>query len=82
YGLEEACSRSINAGADIIIIGNNLEYDPAILEKIKVRLLQDIEKGLLDKSRILESWQRVKQFKNRIPRKQRKANGAHQPDKW
>ncbi len=66
YGLAEACSRTIAAGVDLIIIGNNLEYDADILKKVKAALLQDVKKGIIKESRIVEAWQRIQQFKNRI----------------
>ncbi len=69
YSLPEACIKSIAAGIDLVIIGNNIDYDPEILQKIKTRLLQDIGKGIVKKSRIINAWQKVQQLKARIRKK-------------
>lgn len=64
YGLAEACCKAIAAGVDLLIIGNNLRYDPLILEKIQKEILRALNDGRLTEERIEEAWQRIQSFKN------------------
>ncbi|WP_457576428.1 glycoside hydrolase family 3 protein [Desulfomarina sp.] len=66
YGLAEACSRAIGAGADLIIIGNNLEQDPRIFAKVRDRIIRDLEDGKLAETRIEDALSRVRTLKQRI----------------
>ncbi|MFW2366880.1 MAG: glycoside hydrolase family 3 N-terminal domain-containing protein, partial [Desulforhopalus sp.] len=66
YGLEEACCRALAAGADIMIIGNNLEHDPFILPKIIQAVISCIEKGTVSEKRIDEAWKRVQCLKQSL----------------
>ncbi len=66
YGLAEACCRSLAAGVDLIVIGNNIEYDPKILLKVKKRIIQAVQNGELEEARITNAWQRVINIKNRL----------------
>ncbi len=66
YSLKTALERSILAGTDIIVFGNNLVYDPDIARKatgIITRLVQD---GHIPASRIKESYQRIMQLKKEL----------------
>lgn len=66
YGLVEACCRSIAAGVDLVVIGNNIEYDEDVLKKVQEKMLEKIEQGELKETRVLDAWQRVHAFKNRL----------------
>src|SRR5690606_36030437 len=66
YGLEEACCMALAAGADLVIIGNNLDYDPRILSKVVDSLLRGLDKGTLTEQRLEKAWSRVQLFKNSI----------------
>jgi beta-N-acetylhexosaminidase len=63
YGLEEACCKALAAGIDMLIIGNNLTYDPNILYKVKDALLLAILRGELSEQRIDEAHSSVQKFK-------------------
>ena len=66
YSLKTALERTILAGTDIIVFGNNLVYDPDIARKatgIITRLVQD---GHIPASRIKESYQRIMQLKKEL----------------
>jgi beta-N-acetylhexosaminidase len=69
YGLVDACVMALTAGADIIIIGNNLEYDPLIARKLVTGIMQAVRQGRLTESRIGEAWQRVHRMKHQLTRK-------------
>lgn len=59
YGLEDAVLRAVEAGADILIFGNNLDYDPDIVPRAIDILARGVEDGRLTKARIAASWGRI-----------------------
>jgi len=65
YGLAESVCLALAAGVDMIIIGNNLDYDPLLLQKIMPVVLAAIEEGTLPEERILQALQRVKHLKTK-----------------
>ena len=69
YGLVEACVMALTAGADSIIVGNNLEHDPAIVATLVAGIMQAVRQGRLNGRRIDEAWRRVRTLKQRIARK-------------
>jgi len=66
YGLADACCKAIAAGVDLLIIGNNLCYDPSILEKVQVEIIKALGDGRLTENRIDEAWGRIQRFKNLV----------------
>ncbi len=63
YTLEETILYTINAGVDILLFGNNLEYDPNLVTKIHETTMKLISEGKISEERIEESWQRIKKLK-------------------
>ncbi|MBB5347590.1 hypothetical protein JWG42_13110 [Desulfoprunum benzoelyticum] len=68
YGLAEACIMALTAGADILIIGNNLQYDPLIVGRITAAIVEAVRQGRLAEERIHAAWQRVRKLQNFIHR--------------
>jgi beta-N-acetylhexosaminidase len=69
YGLEEAVRLAIEAGVDILLFGNNLDYDPEIVPRV-VNIIRDLTAtGVIDKSRIDESYRRIMRLKRFVPSK-------------
>ena len=66
YGLAESACLALAAGVDMLIIGNNLEYDPQLMEKILPAIVTSIEKGKIPKKRIQQALQRVKALKSTL----------------
>lgn len=66
YGLEEAVSRAIGAGVDLLIFGNNLEYDPDIATKVIQAATDAVRKGTLSEASIEAAWQRVQLLKQSL----------------
>ena len=66
YGLEDACCQALAAGVDLLIIGNNLDYDPFILTKVRDGILRAMDEGTITETRIEKAWSRVQEFKNFI----------------
>ena len=66
YGTEKAVEMAINAGNDILVFGNNLTFDKnrgADVNKMIVKMVHD---GKISKSRIKESYKRIKKLKESI----------------
>ncbi|HDQ41823.1 MAG TPA: glycoside hydrolase family 3 protein [Desulfonatronum sp.] len=66
YSLETALERTIQAGADIIIFGNNLTYDEHIAAKAINTILKLVQEGRISPLRIKESFHRIMFVKNRL----------------
>lgn len=67
YGLEDACCKALAAGVDLLIIGNNLDYDPSILSKVKDQILRGVDEGIITEARIEKAWSRIQKFKQLLP---------------
>ncbi len=63
YRLKDACGRALAAGVDLLIIGNNLVYDPTILSKVRETILRGLDKGVITEERLEDAWSRVRKFK-------------------
>jgi beta-N-acetylhexosaminidase len=66
YGLEDACCRALAAGVDLLIIGNNLVYDPLILSRVINAILTGLDQGTITEARVEEAWSRVHTLKQSI----------------
>ena len=67
YTLEEVVIRAIGAGADILLFGNNLEYDPAIVAKVQAFIVRAVENGTISHARLEASWRRIMKLKRQMP---------------
>ncbi|GAB1409037.1 glycoside hydrolase family 3 protein [Desulfovibrionales bacterium] len=63
YGLEHALVRAVQAGVDILVFGNNLDYDPDIVPKALDILEQAVRDGRLTAERIAQSYARISALK-------------------
>ncbi len=63
YGLAEACCIALAAGVDLIIIGNNLTYDPGILRKAQDAVLAAVHRREISEERLEEAYGHVQKFK-------------------
>jgi beta-N-acetylhexosaminidase len=66
YGLEEAVVLAVEAGVDILVFGNNLDYDPEIVPKAIDILVGAVEDGRLSAERIAASYQRIQAAKQQF----------------
>lgn len=66
YRMEETVEKSINAGVDILLFGNNLDYDEDIPEKVLVIVKKLIAEGKISEERINESYNRIMALKGRL----------------
>lgn len=66
YGLAEACIAAINAGVDLIIIGNNLEYDPDMYTTLYNAVVEAVDNGTISENTIRGAHKRVQRLKSNI----------------
>jgi beta-N-acetylhexosaminidase len=59
FGPEQAIELALNAGADIINIGNNMEYNEDICERVAGSILNLVESKRISEERIEESLRRI-----------------------
>jgi len=73
YGFKEALGLAVNAGADVLLIGNNLEYDDQAGQNALDALMALVAEGTVPAARIRESSARI------LALKQRGLGAAQQP---
>lgn len=66
YGLEEAVRKAINAGVDLLIFGNNLDYDPDITLRAINAMKKGLHEGTIAEETIAKALQRVQRLKNSL----------------
>lgn len=66
YRLEEAVCRAINAGIDLLIFGNNLDYDPDITTKAINAIQKGVQNGTIAEETITAALGRVEKFKSSL----------------
>lgn len=66
YDLVTACCKALAGGVDMIILGNNLNYEPKLFAHIVNKLTRRIKQGELSEKRLDEASNRINRMKNRI----------------
>ncbi len=66
FGLETAVAFAVNAGVDILLFGNNCDYDEQIAETVIDLIVKHVESGTIAESRIDESIERIATFKSKL----------------
>lgn len=66
YKYDHAIELAVNAGTDIILHSNVEVHDPQIAQITIKTILNLIENGKIDKSRIYESFERIQKLKSRL----------------
>lgn len=66
YGLATAIRKSIEAGVDILVFGNNLDYDEEIVPRAIALIRELVASGLLSEARIDQSYRRIMLLKERL----------------
>jgi len=66
YGQTEAIRLAIEAGADILLFGNNLRYDPEIVTKAHAAIKKMVEDGTISQERIAQSYARIIRLKETL----------------
>ena len=70
YTLEEAATMGLNAGLDLLLFGNTMDYDPKKAEKIVLHIEREVNKGNISRDRIKEAYLRVSKLKKKINKKE------------
>jgi beta-N-acetylhexosaminidase len=65
YGYENAIKMALDAGIDILVIGNNLTYDPNVVERTVGIIEKLIQEGQVTEERINQSVDRIKRLKDK-----------------
>ncbi|MEM6320408.1 MAG: glycoside hydrolase family 3 protein [Bacteroidota bacterium] len=66
FGFETLLEKSINAGVDVLVFGNNLKYDEQIPSKAIAAILKMVESGAISKARIEASYERIMNAKRQM----------------
>ena len=66
FGFETILEKSINAGVDVLVFGNNLKYDEMIPTKAIEAISKMVEKGTISKDRIQQAYERIKLVKTQL----------------
>lgn len=63
YDLRTSLQLAIEAGLDVLVFGNNLDYDPAIAETATNIIVELVQNGQIEPSRIEASYNRIMALK-------------------
>ncbi|GBF22803.1 beta-N-acetylhexosaminidase [Candidatus Gastranaerophilus sp. (ex Termes propinquus)] len=66
YTLEEALLNVINAGGDVIVIGNNLSYKPNVATEAVDIIFNLVKSGKVSQERIEESYEKIMRQKEKM----------------
>jgi beta-N-acetylhexosaminidase len=67
YGLEEAIKLAVNGGVDIMTFSNNIQgSDERTVDKVHSLIKGMVEKGIIKKERIDESFARIMKMKKQL----------------
>ena len=66
YSFEEAAISAINAGCDLLIYGNNLNYDKNVAKKFNDVVFKAVQDGKISPKRIDEAYLKITKVKERL----------------
>lgn len=66
YGLEETVELAVKAGVDILLVGNNQEYDPSVVPRVTQTLKSLVTEGRIARERIEASYDRISRLKQKL----------------
>ena len=62
YNLKESVILAVNAGVDILLFGNNLDFDPEIGKKVREIIIEAVKSGEISEKRLDESNERIERI--------------------
>lgn len=65
-GFKEAIRRAVDAGVDILLFGNNLNYEPDVARKAEAALRALVREGKIRPQRLKDSYQRIHRLKQKL----------------
>ena len=66
YSFEEAVCRALAAGVDMLVFGNNLDYDSDICPRAVKAIEDGLARGMLSEERLRSSLDRIKMLKEQL----------------
>lgn len=63
YDMDEAAVKAVQAGSDIVLVGNNMAYDPNIVCTLVTSLTWAVHNGEISIERIRQSYDRIMKLK-------------------
>lgn len=66
YPFETIILKAINAGVDVLVVGNNLEYDEQAPQKAVKIITRLVKEGKISRARIQTSYDRIMRYKKRM----------------
>ncbi|MFV0421697.1 beta-N-acetylhexosaminidase [Oleidesulfovibrio sp.] len=66
YGLGQAVALALDAGVDILLFGNNLDYNPNIVPQVISTIEELVRNGKVTERRVEESYSRIMQMKKNV----------------
>ncbi|HMX42031.1 MAG TPA: glycoside hydrolase family 3 N-terminal domain-containing protein, partial [Saprospiraceae bacterium] len=66
FGLERAMELAVNAGADILLFGSNMQHDPRIAETAFFTLKKLVREGKISKKQVRQSYRRIRALKKKM----------------
>ncbi len=66
YSEQEILYHAIMAGNDLLIFGNNLKFEPDLLQRKIAIILNLINEGKIPRDRIDQSWKKIYEIKQRL----------------
>ena len=76
FSLEETINLAVDAGVDILLFGNNLEYDPNLPQRVTALLKQRVHDKTLSRERIKASYDRIMALKAKMNRLEQAAHST------
>jgi beta-N-acetylhexosaminidase len=67
YGAEEAAELAVTAGADLVVCGNNLSWEPGIASRLVAHLSGAVADGRISRERLEESNRRIDRLRAGTP---------------
>lgn len=66
HDLKETIRLAVSAGADVLVFGNNLAYDPDMAGHAHAALLELVAEGRITPARLRASWERIEALRKRL----------------
>ncbi len=66
FDLEDTLKLAVQAGADIVLAGNNLSHSPDLGRRMHATLLKLVREGSIPEERVRQSWKRIRALKEMI----------------
>ncbi|SHI90348.1 beta-N-acetylhexosaminidase [Malonomonas rubra DSM 5091] len=66
YSFEDRIRLALQADIDILLFGNNLDYDPKLVQRAQTTINRLVAEGIISEDKIERSFQRVTRLKNKL----------------